>query len=620
MCGIVGIAAVGPVGNRSWLAAGRDRLAHRGPDDAGEFWSADGRVGLAHRRLSIVDLSPGGHQPMVADGGDLVIVFNGEIYNHPALREQLRGLGHVFRTTSDTEVILAAYREWGVDMLARLNGMFALAVLDAPRRRLLLARDRAGEKPLFVRVAPGELRFASELKALLADTELPRQVVPAALDCYLAMGYVPGDLCMLEGFNKLPAGHCGVFSLDDGGWQVRPYWTPPALADTARSASDVDLVDELEALLGAAVKRQLQADVPVALLLSGGVDSSLITALAARGAPRVKTFTVGFQQHSHYDESSHAELVARHFDTEHTVLQADDVSPDILSLLVRQYDEPMVDSSMIPTWLVSRQISGHCKVALGGDGGDELFGGYHSASRMAWLARRTPLVPQFLRRGIAQAASRWLPAGAKGRTFLNHWQVDPRHGLPMFAGLFDASLRRRLMRGHAGWMLRAEDIRAARVPQVADAVERVTRFDFANYMCDDILVKVDRASMLNSLEIRAPFLDQHVVEFAFGRVPSRLKATSSERKRILRMLATRLLPPGFDLQRKQGFGIPIDSWLRHGSWRELFRQLLRDPGCPFDRGMVDELFRGLDAGRAVKEHLFGLATFEMWRREYDVSL
>jgi asparagine synthase (glutamine-hydrolysing) len=505
-------------------------------------------------------------------------------------------------------------------MLAHLNGMFALALLDTDRRSLLLARDRAGEKPLFVRAVPGELRFASELKALLADASLPRRVAPAALDCYLAMGYVPGALCMLDGFSKLPAGHLGVFSLDDGSWQVRPYWAPPPLAEAPPGASDAQLVDELESLLQAAVKRQLQADVPVALLLSGGVDSSLITALAARSASRVKTFTVGFRQHARYDESSHAGLIASHFGTEHTLLQADDVSPAILGELVRQYDEPMVDSSMIPTCLVSRQITRHCKVALGGDGGDELFGGYHSASRMAWLASRAALVPQPLRRGLARLSSRWLPAGARGRTFLDQWQADPQRDLPMFAGLFDAPLRRRLMRRHAGWQLQAESIRSGRVPQVGDAVQRVTRYDFANYMAEDILVKVDRASMLNSLEIRAPFLDRDVVEFAFGRVPSRLKAGPTERKRILRLLAARLLPPQFDQQRKQGFGIPIDAWLRSGPWRTLFQQLLGDPGCLFDRQEVGTLFRSLDAGRPVKEHLFGLATFEMWRREYDVAI
>lgn len=555
---------------------------------------------------------------MASRDGRLVITFNGEIYNHRELRHQLLALGHTLHSSSDTEVILVAYRQWGVGMLKYLNGTFALAVLDADSRTLVLARDRAGEKPLFYRAVPGEVRFASELKALLADPRLVRRVAPAALDCYLTMGYVPGPMCMLEGFNKLPAGHLGIFSLDKGSWQVWPYWTPPALTESTPAATDSELVDELERLLLAAVKRQLQADVPVALLLSGGVDSSLITALAARSATRLKTFTVGFKQHARYDESSHALLIAKHFGTEHTVLQADEVSPDIMRTLLWHYDEPMVDSSMIPTSLLSRQISQHCKVAVGGDGGDELFGGYHSASRMAWLASSASLVPRRLRRGLAELSSRWLPAGARGRTFLAQWQADPQRELPMFAGLFDNPERRRLMRGHVGWELHAEAIRATRVPQIDDAVQRVTRFDFANYLAEDILVKVDRASMLSSLEIRAPFLDQHVVEFAFGRVPSRLKASPTERKRILRMLAARVLPPQFDQHRKQGFGVPIDAWLRSGPWRELFLKLLGDPGCVFDRQEVAGLFRGLDAGRPVKEHLFALAAFELWRHQFDI--
>ena len=368
------------------------------------------------------------------------------------------------------------------------------------------------------------------------------------------------------------------------------------------------------------MQRQLEADVPVALLLSGGVDSSLITALAARGQRQVKTFTVGFKHHARYDESAHARLIADHFGTDHTLLQADDVSPEILLALVRQYDEPMVDSSMIPTYLVSRQIARHCKVALGGDGADELFGGYHSASRMAWLARQNFLLPQPLRQRLSAVSSKLLPVGAKGRMFLAHWGTDAASDLPVFSGLFDHAPRRRLMRRHSGWALKAESLRQARIPNAPDAVQRVTRFDFANYMAEDILVKVDRASMLNSLEIRAPFLDQHVIEFAYGRVPSRLKALPDARKRILKQLAGRLLPSGFDQIRKQGFGIPIDTWLRQGPWREHFKEVLFDRSSLFDPTEIRALFAGLDAGRPVKEHLFGLTFFEMWRREYGATL
>ena len=264
MCGIVGIASKTPVAQRAWLAEGRDAMTHRGPDDAGEWWSDDSRVGFAHRRLSIIDLSPAGHQPMSNAAGTLHIVFNGEIYNFADLREELVAKGHAFRSHSDTEVILAAYREWGFACLSRLNGMFALALYDRSNDRVLLARDRAGEKPLFYRIDHGTLRFSSELKAMLADAVLPRRIDPQALDCYLSMGYVPGDRCILQGFNKLPAAHALTFEMRTGEVKVWRYWELPEL-DGASSGPDAEaiLLDELESLLEDSVRRQLVADVPV---------------------------------------------------------------------------------------------------------------------------------------------------------------------------------------------------------------------------------------------------------------------------------------------------------------------------------------------------------------------
>ena len=372
MCGIVGIVSNTPQAQRLWLAIGRDAMTHRGPDDAGEWWSADGRVGLAHRRLAIIDLSLAGHQPMHDASGALTIIFNGEIYNFADLRNELVAKGHAFRSHSDTEVILAAYREWGTECLGRLNGMFAFALFDEGQQTVFLARDRAGEKPLFYSHLNGVLRFASELKALLADPASPRQIDPVALDCYLAMGYVPGDRCILQGFNKLPPAHALLFHLKTGHVKIWRYWQLPELGDAAQGPVDeAALLDELEALLEGAVRQQMVADVPLGVLLSGGVDSSLITAMAVRASSRVQTFTVGFPGHGKLDETKHARLIARHFGTRHTELMAEDVSADLLPRLARQFDEPIVDSSMIPTFLVSQLVRQHCTVALGGDGGDE---------------------------------------------------------------------------------------------------------------------------------------------------------------------------------------------------------------------------------------------------------
>ena len=333
MCGIVGNASQTLVTDRVWLTAGRDAMTHRGPDDFGEWWSADGCVGLGQRRLSIIDLSPAGHQPMLDARGELCVVFNGEIYNYADLRRELRAKGHAFRSQSDTEVIMAAYREWGTDCLSHLNGMFAFALYDGRPRALFMARDRAGEKPLFYALTHGTLRFASELKALLADPAFPRRIDPEALDCYLAMGFVPGERCILQDVHKLPPAHALLFNLDDGSLRRWRYWQLPEL-DVVAASGRVDeaaLLEELEALLADAVRRQLVADVPVGILLSGGVDSSLITAMAVRATPEVKAFTICFPGYEQYDETEHARLIARHFGVEHIRLEAPEATVELVA-------------------------------------------------------------------------------------------------------------------------------------------------------------------------------------------------------------------------------------------------------------------------------------------------
>lgn len=619
MCGIVGAGGTVSESDRTWLAAGRDAMTHRGPDDAGEWWSVDGRVGLAHRRLAIVDLSPLGHQPMHLHERGVSVVFNGEIYNYYALRDELAGLGFAFRSHSDTEVLLAAYAAWGEVCLARLNGMFAFALYDAPQQKLFLARDRAGEKPLFYRLANGHLQFASELKALLANPANPRHIDPEALDFYLAMGFVPGERCILQGYNKLPPAHAMRFDLQSGQANVWRYWQLPEVTPVQAPLDDAALLDELEILLEDAVRGQMVADVPVGVLLSGGVDSSLVTAMAVRTSRQVQTFTIGFPGHGKLDETEHARLIARHFGTLHTELMAEDATVDLLPRLARQFDEPMVDSSMIPTFLVSQLVRQHCTVALGGDGGDELFGGYGHYSRLQRMQQWLGWMPYLLRRAIALSAEKCLPVGFKGRNWAQGLGVDLAKGLPLIASCFDATTRRRLLRAHADWSLVAESVLKDRVPENQDLLQRATRMDFGSYLAEDILVKVDRASMLSSLEMRAPLLDYRLIEFAFGKVPSRLKATATEKKILLKRLTARLLPPEFDQQRKQGFSIPLGEWLQGGAFGKLFNDVLHDPQCSFDRITVDSLLRGQDKGRSNGERLFALVLFELWRREYKVT-
>jgi asparagine synthase (glutamine-hydrolysing) len=621
MCGLVGVASVVPQSARNWLALGRDAMLHRGPDGAGEWWSSHGQVGLGHRRLSVIDLTSAGHQPMMEAKRGLTIVFNGEIYNYRELKHELEQSGHTFRSSSDTEVLLAAYEVWGTDCLSHLNGMFAFAIYDAQNELLFIARDRAGEKPLFYYLSGKTIYFASELKALLANPDLPRRINPESLDCYLSMGFVPGERCMLEGFNKLPPAHALSFDIKRGTHRVWRYWQLPELSKDA-SSGNVDesaLLETLEVLLETAVSKQMVADVPVGVLLSGGVDSSLITAMAVRTSSQVKTFTVGFPGHGSLDETQHARLIADHFGTEHIELQAQAVTAELLHKLARQYDEPIVDSSMIPTYLVSQLVRQHCTVALGGDGGDELFGGYGHYSRLLWMQSRFGQVPLQARKAIAWSAQKFLPQGFKGRNWLQGLGVDFTKDLPLIANYFDKSVRNKLLPKLTGLTVRAEQIFSGRAEHHSDLLERATRTDFKNYLAEDILVKVDRASMINSLEIRAPFLDVLLIEFAYGCVPSNMKATHSDKKILLKQLTARILPKEFDRQRKQGFSIPLASWLKAGPFRDLFQQVLLGPDCMFDRKMISQLLAGQDQGRNNSERLFSLVIFELWRAEYKIA-
>ena len=621
MCGVVGFAGHEPIAEEQ-LAAMRDTLAHRGPDDRGLWYSAGREVGFGHRRLSIIDLSACGHQPMNDRSGRLHIAFNGEIYNFPELRGELEERGHTFRSQSDTEVILESFREWGEDFITHLNGMFALALYDEERRELFLARDRAGEKPLFYWRTARRIVFASELKALFSYPDFPRILDLEALEHYLAYGYVPGELCILEGVRKLAPGHVARFRIDSGDWIDRAYWTLPRYEPTSGDESLDGLTTQFEVLLEDAVRKQLIADVPVAVLLSGGLDSSLVTAMAVRARSSVKTFTVTFPGHGTFNEAEHARTVARHFGTEHVELNAREADASLLPLLARHFDEPLADSSMIPTFLLSSTIRMQATVALGGDGGDELFGGYAHYNWIPRLDLIRKLIPKPLARSIGRAAERRMRVGTRGRAYLAALgRKDIRDSLSAINVYFDPNLRAALLRRRAPATARTpEQYRISAGDDGTTLLQAAQRMDFRTFMVDDILVKVDRASMLASLETRAPFLDHRIIEFAFGSVPDKFKANLRERKILLRNLGARLLPGELNLRRKQGFSIPLHAWFA-GAWGGPMREILReaDPAL-FDRHVIEELIDGQERGYQNAHRLFTLVIFELWRRAYAVRL
>lgn len=619
MCGISGIiSSKNILRYKPFLEQSLNTIKHRGPDDSGEWWAEEDNVGLGHRRLAIIDLSPLGHQPMMNLQSDLCIIFNGEIYNYIDLKNELIIKGHKFKSQSDTEVVMASYKEWGADCLERFNGMFSLAIYDKIEKTIFLARDRAGEKPLFYSFQNETLIFASELKALLVYPFINKILNPIGLDCYLSMGFVPGELCIIEGINKLPPAHAMLYDLKSNTLKKWQYWTLPELDNEVVEGNynTNNLIDELEYLLEDAVKRQMISDVPLGILLSGGVDSSLITSMAARSGNKIKTFTVGFPNHSKFDERSHARLIANYFDTDHTELHASEVSINLLPKLAKQYDEPIIDSSMIPTYLVSQLIKQHCSVALGGDGGDELFGGYGHHDRLLKLYDTINKIPNVFRNPISKLANK-LPVGFKGRVWLQSLNENLETGLPLIASYFDPEIREKLLTKN--FLPIAEQIRSKRIPDNNDLLQRITRMDFFNYLPEDILVKVDRASMLNSLEVRAPLLDYRIIEFAYKKVPSGLKTTTFDRKILLKKLTSRVLPPEFDKKRKQGFGIPLEDWLRKGGWNQFMREVLLDSSF-FNQEIIEKLISGHENGRNNTERLFGLIMFELWLKEFNIKI
>lgn len=619
MCGILGVATRKEITDTSWIKKGLIELNHRGPDASGNWLSPDKKVGLCHTRLSIIDLDKKANQPMIFADGTYCVVFNGEIYNYQKLKRQLYSYGRRFKTVSDTEVLLQAYVHWGTDCVNHFIGMFSFAIYDDRQKIVFFARDRVGEKPFFYYYDEDSVYFASELKALLKNPKIPRHFNFESLDCFLTVGHVPDHLCILEGFNKLPAGHFMIFHTNSGKLQLSKYWNVPKF-DKTKHLSENCLLNELEFLLEDAVKKQLTSDVPVGVLLSGGFDSSLVTAFAARSTVKVKTFTIRIPGNEALDETKHAKLVANFFGSDHIELEAKEPNTDLLLEVARYVDEPMADSSIIPTYLLSKLVKEHCSVALGGDGGDELFGGYHHYNRLLRMEKDFGSMPFALRKIISSLGKEILPIGFRGRNFLSELGTDFSRSLPLINQLFDHTNRLRLVPALENKNKRAEEIILGEIQPCVDLLYRATRQDLKNYLTEDILVKIDRASMANSLEMRAPLLDHRIIEFAFSKVPSSLKANTSQRKILLKKLAEKILPREFDKNRKQGFSIPLSDWLREGKSRAFFNDVLSDSSCMFNRSVTERLLQSIDKGRTNSERLFALLMMELWRRQYDVRL
>jgi asparagine synthase (glutamine-hydrolysing) len=643
MCGITGYWDLSGATNGDALTAQVSAMAeaigHRGPDGRGVFVDVEAGLALGHLRLSIIDLSPAGAQPMISADGRWVIVFNGEVYNFREIRAELEATGRQFRGSSDTEVLVEACALWGVRSAAsRCNGMFAFAVYDRFTRELWLARDHIGIKPLYVALQGKALYFGSELKALRAHPRFVAALDQASAASFLRFGYVPAPWSIYAGVSKVEPGQL-VRIGQDGEARKESYYSFP---DTARAriasragGTEAELIDGLEALLGDAVQRQMVADVPVGVLLSGGIDSSTVAALAQATSNRpVKSFAVGFAE-ARYDEAEHAAAVARHLGTDHTELHVGPgLAQDVLTRLPEMYDEPFADSSQIPTYLVSALTRQHVTVVLSGDGGDELFGGYDRYFHGSRLLRGANVLPRPLLAPIAGMLRRMpvgvldaISAGLPERTRLRRLGTKLRKAAAVIDDADPTALYRRLM-SHFGDM---DGMPAGQYERrglfwdrsletaIPDPIERMQYIDTMTYLPDDILTKVDRASMAVSLEARVPFLDHRVVAYAWS-LPLHMKVRGPVGKWALRQVLHRHVPKSLVERPKMGFGAPVGAWLR-GPLRAWAEDLL-SPSAIADIGLLDV---GMVRRRWL-EHLSGAADwqyslwsvlmFESWRRNW----
>src|SRR5437773_1992914 len=626
MCGICGVAGGDPARGRELVERMCASMAHRGPDDEGSL-QVDG-VTFGMRRLSIIDLA-GGHQPMANEDSTVWVVQNGEIFNHLHLREELSGAGHVFATQSDTEVLVHGWEQWGERMVERLNGQFAFAVLDRRRASMFLARDRVGIKPLHYAIDGDRLLFASELKALLRDPELRCGVDPAALDDYLAHEFVPSPRSIVRGISKLRPGHTLTWSLAEHTATLHRYWEPQLNLDRDGRRRDLDAdCAELREVLRESVRKELISDVPLGVFLSGGIDSSAVTAMMTQLGGDVKSFSVGFAERS-FDEAPYARQVAKHLGTDHHELT---LEPSMLLGLIPRLpellDEPLGDASIIPTYLLSTFTRQHVKVALGGDGGDELFAGYPTlqAHRLAGYYMHAPGA---LRRGLVEPIVRRLPVSRGNLSFDFRakrfvagaaYPVSERH--QRWMGSFAPEERVAVLSQDVRGALASRNGEDAAAKASLDAVNEVLLLDMRGYLENDILVKLDRASMMASLEGRVPLLNNDFVAYATA-LPLNLKLRGLRSKFLLKRALRGMLPDRILDRPKKGFGIPVAEWFR-GPLREQMLSVLSPEQIKrkgyFDEAVVGRLIDDHLAGRRDnRKQLWTLFAFEMWHEGYAAA-
>jgi asparagine synthase (glutamine-hydrolysing) len=617
LCGIAGFTHIRSIPSRERIVRAVESLTHRGPDQQSVFETHFVSIGAT--RLKIIDLD-GGDQPILTEDRDVSIVFNGEIYNHAALRSELESRGHRFRSRTDTEVVLAAFVEWDTECFARLRGMFAIALWMESRKRLVLARDRVGIKPLYIARHEADLYFGSEMKAILIHPEIERRLNLRALDCYLSMNYVPGHLSMVEGIEKLEPGYW--LEWREGKERRERYWELPFAR--VRERTPAEAREELDGLLKESVREHLGSDVDLGVWLSGGVDSSAIVHYAAQERRALKTFSVSFRGQS-FDESGYIRQVSEHYDTDHQEL---DLNPDEdLAGAIEEFahfaDEPNADAGALPVWFLSKLTRKSATVALSGEGADELFGGYltYRADALARTVRKIPIGLLGIGRTVIE---RWPVSDEKisweykAKRFLDGCMMPASDAHVYWNGTFSRAAKRELL-GEEPAGAFAEMMRE--LTRGGDRLSAYLRFDQKYYLPDDILSKVDRMSMAHSVEVRPPFLDHRIVEFA-ATLPDGMKIDGSRQKVVLKDLMKNKLPARILKRKKMGFDIPAHEWLR-GPLRPLLEDMMStaaDYGGLFERSVLENCVQQhLSRHANLGYHLWGLTILFLWMRKWRIE-
>jgi asparagine synthase (glutamine-hydrolysing) len=609
MCGIVGCHDFSSIFEMAHLDTMVAHLSHRGPDSKGTYFDGERNIFLGHTRLSIVDLTKQGNQPFIRD--DKVISFNGEIYNYVELRTELVGLGYEFFSNTDTEVIIVGYIHWGLGVFKKLNGMFALCIYDKAIGKLILARDRTGEKPLYYYHNEQVFCVASEIKALIWHPLFDKKISLPNLTEYLTLGYTSKNNTILRGFKKLVPGSIAIYDLSTRSFNSEVFWNTDQFGATRPSDNEQYLQNKLTDLLKKSVSKQLMGDVPVANLLSGGLDSSIITALTAQQHSTLSTFTITNPNNSSFDEASYAREIASYYGTDHTEIPITDLSGSEIKNILRHFDEPLGDSSCIPTAIISSIIGQDYKVALGGDGADELFGGYVTNNREYILQKYFSIFQNNFGHSAFKTFRKVLPE----RAFFDHLQAYLENKMPFYGQKFSKDEIKCLL-SHLPSVGYPEQHERRRVPPI----NGLGHYEFNNYLANDILVKTDRSSMYHSLELRSPFLDADLIDFAFKELPDNLKANASERKILLKKVAKNILPNQFDWDRKKGFSIPSSVWLDAVGGYDAVIKVIKSSNIiklPNDKRALDEL---LKTRSNTNEKIFLLYTFVLWEEAYGATL